>query len=1013
MALHQAQVHLVLGTDPRRLLEEAAAEFLVPQRATPQHPFPSPPVVLALRQGGIRDDLYALAYERGVGGWYDPPLCTFQELPKWLGQTERRPLTELDRRMLLGRLVRERARNVFGRLQYLERFLSALDRLVGELVAEGVEPQAFDRALASREGRDGFEEARDDELAAVYAGYLEAVSSAARRDGRDQWADCAEAITTAPEQLTAALGGRRELRLFGLQDLRNGWRPLLRALRAHPALDRIGIYSSEALDLTGDLQPTLTRLEEPDSIARRLFGASTTTREGTVRVIAAPDVEREVEEVARRIRALADSGVPLHRMAVVARQARPYADMAAAALARFGVPATARRRHVLRDIPGIRALASLLAAAAEGWSRHGLAEVADQPYFASELDARAINAIGYARRVAGLDAWMVAFAGDAERSEAFARFAGRARSLDEPKPLSGWLGWLRQLLAEDPWGMKERMNTVPGGRFDVVRLDLQGWKGLATLVEKWSDAVAAWGGHDAPLDATAFHALLDEQLEHEIALWTSNRRGVPVLEGLAAAYRSFDHLFLVGLEGGRFPVGAPGSPLLDESERAALVASNVSLELSGEWDRRERELFRILTAAARETLTVSYARLDADGREVVRSAFLDALDEAAQLEVQEIPLSQVLTPGIQILDGAGGAAHAEYAARIELERHTGRPSPWNGQVTDPDLLARLAEEFGDGRLWSPTQLEEYAKCPWAFLSNRLLGVERLEDPEDEMDARSRGTVLHAALARFYDGEVAHAGGRPVLLLPEDLASALPRLEAALDDALAAAGADAGLGHPAMARANRMALARTLSRYLTAEAEDNAKYGKANTTNSKSVRTGVLRHERAIREAVLRRGGVVVRYRGWIDRVEVGMDDPPGAARHVAAVDYKSSESSTPGHGNKKAWEQGVVLQVPLYAHAIAAEDGAEVARVEYRALNRFKSVHALRLVAVNPRTGETRRDDAEMEKFEASLDAVVRHVLRARAGEFPADPPPACGCPSYCHARDLCRVAGGPREPIK
>jgi len=948
-----------------------------------------------------------------VGGWYDPPLCTFQELPKRLGHTERLPLTELDRRILLGRLVRERARGVFGRLKHLERFLSALDRLVGELVGEGVEPQTFAHALASREGRDGFEETRDVELAAVYTGYLEAVSSAARRDGRDQWADCAEAITTAPEQLTRALGGRGELRLFGLQDLRNGWRPLLRALRAHPALDRIVIYSSEALDLKGDLQPTLTRLEAPDSIAHRLFGAATTQREGRVQVIAAPDVEREVEEVARRVRALADSGVPLYRIAIVARQARPYTDMAAAALERFGVPATARHRHVLRDIPVIRALASLLAAAADGWTRHGLAEVADQPYFASELDARAINAIGYARRMTGLDAWAAAFTGDAELSDAFARFAGRARSLNEPKPLSEWLAWLRQLLVNDPWGMKERMSTVPGGRFDVVRLDLQGWKGLAALVDEWSHAVAAWGGHDAPLDAAAFHSLLDEQLEHEIALWTSNRRGVPVLEGLAAAYRSFDHLFLVGLEGGRFPVGAPGSPLLDDSERAGLVAAGVSLELSGEWDRRERELFRILTAAAHERLTVSYARLDADGREVVRSAFLDAVEEVTVLEVQEIPLSRVLTPGVRILDGTGTAAHAEYAARIELGRNTGRLSPWNGQVTRPDLLARLAEEFGDARLWSPTQLEEYAKCPWAFFSDRLLGVERLEDPEDEMDARSRGVVLHAALARFYDGEVARAGGQPVFILPEDLASALPRLEAALDDALAAAGADAGLGHPAMARANRMALARTLSRYLTAEAEDNAKYGKANTTNSKSVRTGVLRHERAIREAVLRRGGVTVRYQGWIDRVEVGMDDPPGGARHVAAVDYKSSESSTPGHGNKKAWEQGVVLQVPLYAHAIAAEDGAEVARVEYRALNRFKSVHALRLVAVNPKTGKTSRDAGELEKFEASLDAVVRHVLRARAGEFPADPPPACGCPSYCHARDLCRVAGGPREPIK
>ena len=86
MATAQAELHLILGTDPRLLLEQAAAEFLGPRPATPDNPFPSPSVVLALRQGGIRDDLYALAFERGVGGWYDPPLFTFRNSRRgWAG----------------------------------------------------------------------------------------------------------------------------------------------------------------------------------------------------------------------------------------------------------------------------------------------------------------------------------------------------------------------------------------------------------------------------------------------------------------------------------------------------------------------------------------------------------------------------------------------------------------------------------------------------------------------------------------------------------------------------------------------------------------------------------------------------------------------------------------------------------------------------------------------------------------------------------------------------------------
>jgi ATP-dependent helicase/DNAse subunit B len=1015
VARTQAQLHLILGTDPRLLLEQAAAEFLVPQHATPDNPFPSPSVVLALRQGGIRDDLYSLAHERGVGGWYDPPLCTFQELPTWLGQTTRRPLTELDRRMLLGRLVRERATGMLGKLKHLERFLSAVDQLIGELVSEGVEAASFANALAAREGRDDFEQVRDAELASIYAGYLEALETANRRDGRDTWADCGRAITASPDTLTAQLGGRRELRLFGLQDLRNGWRPLLRALRSHPALDRIAIYSSEALDLKDDLQPTLTRLEEPDSIARRLFNSSATNRDGTVQVIAAPDVEREMEEVARRIRGLADEGVPLHRMAVVARQARPYTDLAASALERFGVPVTVRRRYALRDVPVVRALDALLKAAADGWSRHGLAELADQPYFDNEIDAGQINDIGYQRRVSGLTDWAAAVraAGPEARAEAFDRFAERARALDTHRSLKDWLAWLHRFLTDDPWKMKSRIDAVPGDRYDVVRLDLAGWKGLTGLVEQWVEAVEGWGAPGVVLDAEGFHAQLTDLLDHEIALWSSTRRGVPVIEGLAAMYRNVDHLFIVGLESGRFPVRAPGSPLFDDSERASLVDNGIPLELRAEWDRREQELFRILTAAAHTSLTVSYSRLDPAGREVVRSSFVEALGEVATLAEEQVPPSRVLTPGVRICATPAAAEHAGYAARVELDRARATLSPWNGQIVEPALVARLTAQFGDDYLWSPTQLESYAKCPWAYFSSKLLRVEERKDPEDEMDPKTYGSVVHDALRRFYDGEYTRRGG-PVLLRAEDEGEAIPRLHAALEEALEATGETAWLGHPSLAPAKRANMIRTLTRYLAFEIEYNEKLFKNNTKNGYILRTGVETHELSFREVVLERGGIQFRFRGTIDRVEVGIDERVESSRYVAAVDYKSSKYAAPGGGNKKAWDEGVVLQVPLYAHALTTlRPGSVVSRVEYRALKQRETLHSLQLVSVNRKTKELRTGGDEQEQMEAALDAVVRHVKQVRGGAFPAEPPPTCGCPSFCHARDICRVAGGPREPVK
>lgn len=124
-----ASITLVVGRDPRRLLERAASGFLTPRDAAVDDPFPSPDYVLALRQGGVRDDLIALAAERGVPGWFNPPLCIFHELPDWLGATDRTPCADFTRAALLSHVVRESASEIFGRLRGMDGILEALEQL--------------------------------------------------------------------------------------------------------------------------------------------------------------------------------------------------------------------------------------------------------------------------------------------------------------------------------------------------------------------------------------------------------------------------------------------------------------------------------------------------------------------------------------------------------------------------------------------------------------------------------------------------------------------------------------------------------------------------------------------------------------------------------------------------------------------------------------------------------------------------------------------------------------------
>ncbi|CAN5708922.1 hypothetical protein BH23GEM9_BH23GEM9_17450 [soil metagenome] len=1041
-----ATVVLYTSRDPRRLLEHAAEGFL--QRPGAE-PFPTPAYWLILRQGGLRDDLLSLAATRGVRGWFDPPLALIQELPDLLCDFEREAVGDFERVVLVGRALRESAGRAFGRIRDIDAYADAVDRWIGELMAEGI-AAADVAAVHRRSGGDEFDRSRDAELLKTWNRYVELLAEAERRDPRARLMDCAAAVRRGGSGMSARLGGRRELRLVGLSDPRGGWPALLGALQDCPELDRVAVYSSERLDFVADIADDIVDLDAVPHFTAGLFAgdepsagsvpagdaASTTP---SISMLSAPDLPREVEEIAARVRRLLDEGVPAHRIAVASRSARPYGEHVMRALGRVGVPATARVRHPLPAVPAVRSLLALFHVAASGWERLGLVELAETPHFRARLDAGVLNHVGYQRRVRGLASWRKALtdlvdaavtrerrleenpddeemrrqplpaAARVERALAgFQEFAAHAVALDEPRTIGGWLEWLTQFVADDPWQLQRAIYRAPGARLSAVRTDLAGWRGLQRVLTEWGAAEGRWGGGEV-VDIRAFDARLRSMLGGDVALFTPVRRGVQVLEGLAAAFRSFDHVFIPGLDAARMPLRSPHSPLLDEHERAALREAGLHMDTRVQWEERERVLFRNMLATATTSLTLSYARYDETGAEQLPSAFLEEVQDAFGLELELLPGSQAFTPGVPLAADAAALKHGTHAAAIELLRATGTTTPYSGLIEDVAMIAWLATELGESRVWSPTQIEAYAKCPWAYFSGRLLRLEKLEDPDLDIDPLTRGSILHDALHRFYR-EARSRTNKPVYLRAVDLEWAVPLAERAIVEAIDHARTSMWVGHPALEAQKLSELRRQLVSYVKWEAEENE---SAQSRTKRSlyplVRTGVDDFEVPFDDVALEIGGVRVRFRGFIDRVETSVDERAGSQHLVAAVDYKSSVWSTPAGGEAKGWVDGVVLQVPLYAYALTQiREGSAAARVEYRAIRTPKRVHSLPLYRYD---GDTLvADDNAMEKYENALKDVARHISAARGGSFAADPPPSCNCPPFCHARDICRIPGGPRS---
>lgn len=1020
---------------------------------------------LFLRQAGLRDDLVSAAARAGRSGWLDPGLALFPDVGPRLGETGLRPCGPFERLVLVERAL-ARAGTFFAGLRRPDAFVDAADRLFGELASEGIDAPALEGALLRPAPRDGFQRERDRALLAAYREYTRALAAAGRRDGRDDVADCARAIEADPDTLAGRLEGRAALRFAGLQDLAGGWRRLLESLAAASGIDSVEVQT--AVDL--DLPAGIVRVAAPlgNGLAGRLFGAwgddSGGTPPGpatsgpaesgptdglaapgpTVRVFSAHGADRETEEVAVRVRALLDAGVEPGRICVVARSGRPYTDLTLRALERVRVPATARLRRRLEQIPVVRAVLTLFAAAAEGWTRHGLTELAEQPYIGSDLDAVVLNHIGFRRRVTGLGAWAAAHRrlleeaerweraqddADAERRapppppdwvrqalDGFERFASLAAELDVERTRAGWLDWLARGLESDAWGIDALVYRVPPGREELVRWDVAGLAGLGRVVGELRAGEAAWGGGGTPVAVADFHRFLRAMLKGDAAIWTRTRSGVRVLEAAAAAYRPFQHVFVVGMESGRWPLPPPASPFLEEGDRQRLRDAGLPVRTRADWERRERDLFAVVAGAAARSLTVSWSRVDARGEPVVPSGFVEDLLAASGSPPEEaLPTRRVLTPGMPLLGDAEGVVRARHAARIEAERRAGGVGAWNGLVTDPELTSWLAGRFGPDAVWSATSLEGVAKCPWAWFSGRLLRLDRREDPDADLDPMARGMLYHDALRRFY-GRAAERVGGPVRLALADLTWARDAAAEATREAIAAAeprvAAALRAVPPALREASAAELERTVVRFVEWEADLNAQGENARAWKKyPQVRTGVEACELAFDDLAIPVGGETLRLRGVIDRVEVGVDDRlEEPERLLAAVDYKSTELSVPAGGRTSGWDDGVVLQLPLYAAALERlRPGSEVARMEYRAIRSLAVAHQLPLVTLAKGDAGEARDPEAAALRDSALAAAGGCAASVREGRFPARPAPSCGCPPYCHGWDICRVPGGPR----
>jgi RecB family exonuclease len=217
------------------------------------------------------------------------------------------------------------------------------------------------------------------------------------------------------------------------------------------------------------------------------------------------------------------------------------------------------------------------------------------------------------------------------------------------------------------------------------------------------------------------------------------------------------------------------------------------------------------------------------------------------------------------------------------------------------------------RAWSPSALQQYARCPYRFALRGIFGLHPAERPAaiQRMDPATRGEIYHAAQFAILR-ELASRGWLPVNA--ENLAAALERLDAALEHVAARAEAELAPAIPQIWRSEIQGIRADLRGWLQQKAATEQDWKPEFYELSFGLKDPAGRDPRSRKEPVEVCGGF--KLQGAIDLIE----------RHssgvVRVVDHKTG--SVPKQRPEMVGA-GEALQPALYAMAAEAMLGDPVA----------------------------------------------------------------------------------------
>lgn len=439
----------------------------------------------------------------------------------------------------------------------------------------------------------------------------------------------------------------------------------------------------------------------------------------------------------------------------------------------------------------------------------------------------------------------------------------------------------------------------------------------------------------------------------------------------------------------------------------------------------ERNLFYQVLLTWNKKLYLSYPQTEG-GRETVVSTYLNDFEELfkissiaddeynelicskeeIEVEIGKVSFEQIESEVKRRCDEVVlNLSQIEKAIQIEKLREIDplAVSSFTGHLfTDKKSDYNKAADFllsFSNRQYSISQLETYAKCPFKFFIERILKIDAIEEPTEDIEAIEMGNILHNILFQFYS---------KIRKLNIKIDSADPtsmqKVRSILDEIAQEQIAKAPFKSPLTFYEKEKIYGiggnekeSILNRFVEYESENNKEF----IPGYFEVRFGSLKEESS--DEILSDAEPIkvdgIKLKGKIDRIDLSIENDA-----FNVVDYKLSGKKP----SLRELKEGISLQLPVYLYA-----ASELLKKKF---NKDFSPNDMIIYSLKYSSDEFGKlrvtsNDREITTIEQLINLTIKHIKnyisRISDGTFglsPHEDREKIVC-RYCQFKSVCRIS--------